>query len=133
MYDCIPVEGDVYSNPVKNLNSVNLLLENPPKIEMNGNRGLYLRAMAYEFYTGNSVDYLNIKELMETGKTEQVLNDYKGYIEWVKSNKDNINMFKNKLIKLGAPTDIYANYHDYQELIESKNFKENMAAIESEN
>lgn len=79
----------------------NVIKEDPPLIQMNGYKGLYISVMAYEYYTGNNIDYLEIEEWMDSGKFEEVNNKYSDYILWVWQNKQNIQGYLLKVCKIG--------------------------------
>lgn len=123
LYESIEAIEYGSKNPMAVVKFPNVIKEDPPLIQMNGYKGLYISVMAYEYYTGNNIDYLEIEEWMDSGKFEEVNNKYSDYILWVWQNKQNIQGYLLKVCKIGYQhgynLNIDSNYNAYKKVIDS--------------
>lgn len=123
IYGVIPTaDGVRFYEFLTKPSDVKKVLKDPPPIEMNGYKGLYITAMAYEYYTGETVDYLDIRKKMNAGKIEEVWEEYMPFIEWLRANSDIQLDCSYAVIALGKKDRIYTNsyspYEEYQKIIE---------------
>lgn len=122
IYNAIEVEG-YNSNPLLQGMTVDELKKNPPKVEMNGWKGLYVSAMSYEYYTKETIDYLEIEEWMNAGQALKVYEKYQDYIDWLNdSGGKSRNAYASSIIWLAGnnniPLDKNSSYMDYKKIIE---------------
>lgn len=88
IYKYIPTK-DEPCNTVWN-KTLKQLLENPPPIKMNDYDGLYICTQSYTYFTGRTVDYLDIEQMMNSGKILEVVDKYQDYLGWIQNNPNKL-------------------------------------------
>lgn len=96
VYYYIPTEGELINTVWKK--TLKELKEDPPPIQMNNKRGLYISTECYRYFTGRTVDYLDIEQMMNAGQVLEVADKYEDFLGWLDNHPYEKNEFFDTLM-----------------------------------
>lgn len=122
VYNCFSTEEYGKANPLNSIPLKTFQKNAPPQVEMDGTNGLYMKAMAYEYFTGNRVDYLDIEEKLNEGEALEVSQKYDEFITWVDTSEKEVKMYATVVRMVGVQNGYSVNsgdvdYGEYKEII----------------